>query len=372
MDHLPWAGSEELWFAAAKYLLETGHKLNIHYALYRGTSEKLDELAALGADVVPYGYKGVRFNYWVGNAIRKIYRIASNEPLIRKSAWKSADVVLVSQGGCHDGQGWLELLHRNQHPYAVLCQANTEAWWPSDEEAVRLRNYFRAAKQTYFVSKENLRLFRIQIGYEQKNSSVIWNPCQPGMPAKPLPWPCNLGSPLRMAMVGRIEPFAKGQDLMLEVLSQTKWKDRPLHVTIYGRGPWEQTARRIVEQRKLANVTFGGYARPDEIWKTHHMLALPSRHEGMSLAMIEAMWLGRPVLATAVAGAMSEIHHGQNGILAAAATVTLWDRAMEEAWACRHLWQTMGATAAAQIRQKMPANPGEILADNLISLAADK
>jgi glycosyltransferase involved in cell wall biosynthesis len=170
-----------------------------------------------------------------------------------------------------------------------------------------------------------------------------------------------------MAMVGRIEPFAKGQDLMIEVLSMEKWRQRNLSVSIYGKGPWEETAKKIVHNRKLTNVRFGGFSKPEEIWSKHHMLALPSRHEGMSLAMLEAMWLGRPVIATAVAGAMSEVVSGHNGFLCEAPTVALWDMAMEDAWNQRQLWREMGVNASIRIRQRMGANPVLDLSKLLIS-----
>ena len=86
--------------------------------------------------------------------------------------------------------------------------------------------------------------------------------------------------------------------------------------------------------------------------------------------MLEAMWLGRPVIATAVAGAMSEVVTGQNGFLCKAPTVALWDEAMEDAWSQRHLWQDMGANASIRIRQRMGVNPVLDLANHLSSQLA--
>ena len=371
MDHLPWAGSEELWYLAAEKLLSNGHQVDVHYAAYRGWSPKLGELVQKGARIFPFGFKNVRANYWVGGIVRKLKGDPKYAPLPHTSDWKEADLILVSQGGCHDGQGWLELLARRKRPFAVLCQANTEAWWPSDLEASRLCDLFQTARRTFFVSQENLRLFCAQTGFNGENSVVIWNPCQPNTPKEPIPWPSGTEGTNKIAIVGRIEPFAKGQDLMIEVMSQQKWRDRTCQVTIFGKGPWEQTARRIVRDRMLTNIVFGGYAEPQEIWENHHILALPSRHEGMALAMIEALWLGRPVVATAVAGAVSVIKEGLNGFLAPAATVPLWDEAMDKAWHSRDDWEKMGTHAAREIRKIFPPDPGESLAELLTQLVSD-
>jgi glycosyltransferase involved in cell wall biosynthesis len=272
------------------------------------------------------------------------------------SYWRNSDLVVVSQGACMDGLDWLERIHEAGKDYVILCQANMECMWPSDPLVERIDQVYSAARAVCFVSAENERLFRIQNGYQGTNTSIVWNPLQGDTPEHPLPWP-NQGATCQMAMVGRIEPFAKGQDLMLEVLSMDKWRGRDLTVTIYGKGPWEMTARKIVAQRSLNKIRFGGYAKPQQIWSNSHILALPSRHEGMSLAMLEAMWLGRPVVATAVAGARSEIVDGSNGFLAPAPTVELWDQAMEHAWQSRNQWCDMGLNAAVRIRARMNGNP---------------
>ena len=45
------------------------------------------------------------------------------------------------------------------------------------------------------------------------------------------------------------------------------------------------------------------------------MFVLPSRFEGLSLALLEAMAAGRPVVATAVSGTVEVVQDGETGIL---------------------------------------------------------
>jgi glycosyltransferase involved in cell wall biosynthesis len=368
MNALPWAGSEELWWGAAQELLSAGHDIHVYYPAVRGWAAQLTALREAGARIHPFGWKSPILTALAGLVGKRISRTPVVPPLPQSNAWRSMDLVLVSQGGCVDGQPWLDLLARRGIPYVVLCQANMECVWPDDQTAARLRHYFGNARSALFVSAENERLFRVQTGYEVQNTVVVWNPLQPSTPKEPIPWPAN-ESTWRMAAVGRIEPFAKGQDLLIEVLGRADWRARDLKLTIFGRGPWEMTARRLVEQRNLQNISFGGFATPAEIWEGHHILALPSRHEGMSLAMLEAMWLGRPILSTAVAGAMSEVQEGSNGFLSRAASVDSWAEAMENAWTQRQEWRAMGLSAAQSIRARMPANPKVALAELLVSCA---
>ena len=369
MGVLPWAGSEELWHGAAYSLLHQRHQVYSYYPRARGWAKPLDQLKEAGGVIHPYGIGASSMEkFW--------FKLKQRFPLVPATAkigtnhrdWRESDLVVISQGACIDGLDWLERIHNAGKHYVILCQANMECMWPDDHVVERMIRVYSAAKAVCFVSAENERLFRVQTGYEGANTSVVWNPLQPETPRGPMPWPDN-HEPWRMAMVGRIEPFAKGQDLMLEVLSMDKWRARNLRVTLYGKGPWEKTARKIIKQRKMENVQFGGYATLREIWSENHMLALPSRHEGMSLAMLEAMWLGRPVVATAVAGAISEIENGSTGFLASAASVDLWDHAMEEAWKKRNSWAIMGQAAAVRIRNRINGDPVQQFTAMLNSLA---
>jgi hypothetical protein len=370
MGVLPWAGSEELWLGAALALKSQGHEISAYYPKSRGWASPMDRLVEAGCRALSYG-PGPR--NWQKSLFKLKQKLSTSSfaTVTNDRPWLESDLTVVSQGACMDALPWLLRLHSTNKKYAIICQANMESYWPDDHAAEMLNRVFSAAMAVYFVSEENERLFRIQTGYEGTNTQIIWNPLQYGTPTHALEWPTECENSWRMAMVGRIEPFAKGQDLMLEVLSMKKWRQRNLNVSIYGKGPWEGTARKIVSNRRLSNVRFGGFSTPEEIWSSHHMLALPSRHEGMSLAMLEAMWLGRPVIATAVAGAMSEVVTGYNGFLCQAPTVALWDEAMEEAWSQRHLWREIGANASRRIRQRMGNDPIQDLSIRLVTLPSE-
>ncbi|MEM9481570.1 MAG: glycosyltransferase family 4 protein [Verrucomicrobiota bacterium] len=373
MAKLPWAGSEELWFLAAEHLRKRGSRVTVSFPAMRGRAEQLNRLSDHDIEVRPFGARKAlvrrlakSFFVFLGG------RIGTGEiPFPRPRVADLGEFVLVSQGAILDGLMWLEFLEEQKIPYAILCQANLEAQWPDDAIAARVRSAFGKARKVFFVSEENERLFRIQTGYELQNTSQVWNPLQPGTPADPLPWPQVNGDSLKLAMVGRVEPFAKGQDLVLEVLSMPKWKERSVKLTIYGNGPWADTLKLIVGNRGLTMIEDGGYASPAEIWKTHHALLLPSRHEGKSLAMLEALWLGRPVVATRLAGAPEEVVDGENGFLCEAPSVALLDEVLERAWKCRNDLPAMGERAAKRIRERMPEEPGVVLADEIAKLASE-
>src|SRR6266516_2159815 len=131
----------------------------------------------------------------------------------------------------------------------------------------------------------------------------------------------------------RVSP-AKGQDILFHVLASDKWRDRPVTVSLFGKGPMERGLRRLASRLGLeGRVRFCEYASEiEELWASHHALVLPSRYEGMPIALVEAMLCGRPAIVTDVAGHTELLKDGISGFVAAAPTVQHLDDAMERAW----------------------------------------
>jgi glycosyltransferase involved in cell wall biosynthesis len=97
---------------------------------------------------------------------------------------------------------------------------------------------------------------------------------------------------------------------------------------------------------------------------------MPSRIEGLPLAVVEAMLCGRPVVATDVAGA-ELVEDGITGFLAEAPSAGCVGNALERFWARKEEATEIGATAAERIRQLVPPNPVRVFADKIRGLLGD-
>ena len=80
-------------------------------------------------------------------------------------------------------------------------------------------------------------------------------------------------------------------------------------------------------------------------------MVLPSRFEGMSLAVVKAMLCGRPYVVTDVRGNRELAQDGVNGFLIKGPTVEFLEDAMERAWGNQHRLKGMGEVAARDARQ---------------------
>ncbi|MFN7141022.1 MAG: glycosyltransferase, partial [Limisphaerales bacterium] len=254
--------------------------------------------------------------------------------------------------------------------YASLVQANLEFIWPNDSQAERLIRVYQKARRAFFVSRGNLRLLETQLGTDLPNSEIVRNPFNLNCTV-PVAWPIDDG-PLKLACVGRLDPRAKGQDLVFGILASEFWRKRDISLSLFGSGEMEMGLRRLADRLRLSGrVQFCGHVDDvREIWANHHALILPSRFEGLPLAIVEAMLCGRPAIVTDVGGNAELVSEGMNGFIAEAATERHLGEAMERAWQKRADWKTMGMTAAAAIRRCIPLDPAAEFARKLINLAA--
>ena len=131
---------------------------------------------------------------------------------------------------------------------------------------------------------------------------------------------------------------------------------------------------RLVQRFKLeGRVTLAGYvSRIEDIWAENHVLVMPSRLEGLPLAMVEAMLCASPVVATDVAGHSEIVEDGVDGFLADAPTVGSIARALERLWEGRHELRLMGEAAAKNIRNCVPADPVGVFCQKIKCLLASK
>nr|WP_314445825.1 glycosyltransferase family 4 protein [uncultured Sphingomonas sp.] len=125
------------------------------------------------------------------------------------------------------------------------------------------------------------------------------------------------GSGVRMVLVGRLSP-EKGIGGLLQAMSLLASEQRP-ELVIVGDGPMRGKLEAMVGDLGLGGlVTFAGRRSEAETLAEiarSDFLVLPSFMEGLPIVLMEAMALGKPVIATRVAGIPELVTHGEHGLL---------------------------------------------------------
>jgi len=119
-----------------------------------------------------------------------------------------------------------------------------------------------------------------------------------------------------IGLVGRLDHWGKGHKELFSAMAQIRER-HPVHALIVGGGRREAEVRQLAESLGLGGeVHFLGQRRdvPD-LLNAMDIFVLPSYSEGVSLALLEAMAAGLPVIATAVGGLPEVVEHDKTGVL---------------------------------------------------------
>lgn len=348
----PWGGGEYCWSAVAERFARRGVQVNVSVMTWDRPVKQVEHLRSVGCRIFPRPKRSIPGRVWRRLFFRKGYAWHHV-----KRVGAGADLVVISQSGNTDGLPWMEAARGQGLDYALISQSANEQWWPEDETAERLAAGYEASRAAYFVSEANLALSRRQFVTPLSHAHVIRNPFNVQYDARP-PWPGDCSERLSLAYVASLYVNQKAQELLIQVLERPQWRARNVHVTLAGSGPYERGLRKTVANLRLTNVHFAGFVEDlEELWSHHHALVLPSRFEGLPLALVEAMLCARPAIVTDVAGHRELVRDGVNGFLAKAPTVDFLDEAMNRAWENRHRLKEMGETAARDVRQLVSADP---------------
>jgi glycosyltransferase involved in cell wall biosynthesis len=359
-----WGGSEVLWSKTAAILLQRGYTV---YVGSRYENGEIDSLIQSGAARFQLQFLPPRRSL-IKRAFGRLSGHSPHHDLFKDSLVKiNPRLVIISAGNNVDGADFMEYCLAESIPYVTVIQLVTEILWTfiNDDRIDQLRKLYSKSIQNFFVSKGNLELNNMLMAEVLSNSTIVNNPLGTSIASK-IDFPRPDAQQYNVAIVGRLETNHKGHDLLIQVLHQEKWKTRNIHFSFYGTGPHERMLKRLCNSYRVKNVDFmGQISNIEDIWRENQLLLLPSRMEGQSLALIEAMWCGRAAIVTNVGGASELIRENKTGFIAQYPDVTELDAAMERAWDKRYEWERMGIEAAEAVRELYKVDPAEHFANEL-------
>lgn len=122
--------------------------------------------------------------------------------------------------------------------------------------------------------------------------------------------------PLKLICVARLIE-RKGQHHLIQAIKQLNTTDLDVTLDLVGTGDSLKDYQQLTQQLGLeGRVNFSGYVPREEIGRWYQqadIFVLPSYNEGMSLAALEAMAAGLPLLLTRTGGTADLVKDGVNG-----------------------------------------------------------
>jgi len=160
----------------------------------------------------------------------------------------------------------------------------------------------------------------------------------------------------RLVCVGRLAE-QKGQLVLLQAARELVEQGENFEVLLIGDGPMRQQLERAIAQHGLeTTVRLLGWRDAQGVREAivrSRAMVLPSFAEGLPVVLMEALALGRPVIATQVAAIPELVQHRVNGWLVPPANVAALADAMREALhAPLELLARLGAAGARLVAQR--------------------
>ncbi|NHC43328.1 glycosyltransferase, partial [Bacillus sp. MM2020_1] len=121
---------------------------------------------------------------------------------------------------------------------------------------------------------------------------------------------------LRILTVGRLSD-EKGQDLAIHVLARLVKDGYKVKWYCLGEGNSRGKYESLIKKYKLENkfILLGTDPNPYPYMDQCNIYVQPSRHEGYCITLMEARYLGKPIITTCFTGANEQIINGETGII---------------------------------------------------------
>jgi glycosyltransferase involved in cell wall biosynthesis len=154
-----------------------------------------------------------------------------------------------------------------------------------------------------------------------------------------------------VGIVGRIVKV-KGHERLLDAMGRLSHLP-DLHLHVFGTGPLQAHCAALAGERGLSGrVTFHGFcANMASEMRSLDVLAMPSLHEGLPYALLEALYLRVPVVASAIGGLREVIEDGRSGILVPPGDDHALARSLERLYREPDLRKRLGEAGHRRVRE---------------------
>ncbi len=331
-DYSPNGGSEQLWRKAAVECSKRGNEVMVVIKKWNPEPFFINEFRKWGVSI----------NFKEPDSFNRVTKF---EP----------DLMVISIGDQDEGIEWYEHCLKNKIPYVIVNQLTKEPkYWPVKKDiAEQVKSGYLGAELVLFTGKNNHELMERRLDCKIPRAKIFYNPLDVDRDLV-IPFP-TMDDGLQLAIPANLSRVHKGQHLALQLFSLKKWRQRRIHLNIYGTGYDEDILKEQALEYHLNNVTFHGHIDDiTSVWKKNHAIFMPSFMEGLPLALVGAMLCERVPIVTNIGSHSEVIDDNISGFIANYPTVEALDEALERAFQKSAGWKKIGIKARMSILTFLP------------------
>ena len=287
-------GSERQFFLIAKNLVQKGYEIDVFTRKYPKLS-KYENIEGINIHRVSIGYLK-KFN--------KVFFIKNT--LINLIFKKKYNIVFSSQfGSC----SYVANLYKNLFNinYIVRSTGKEAGELSKNNKGIKKFNMTCRNATKIIAINETIKKDLMKLCVKDEQICRIGNGVEKNKKIDPI-------SNKNIVYCGRLEEI-KGIDLLLEAWGKIENNfDNDVYLEILGDGKLGDYLKN--KYRHLRKVKWIGTVYNSQKYiKKARILILPSRYEGVSNTLLEALSIGLPVIATKVGGNIEIINDNKNGVL---------------------------------------------------------
>ena len=350
MNGAAWGGSEELWYRSALWLAKNNYRVGICVFDWAGKEQKVKMLKDTGCRVYLLPGKKQTKTFLGKWRLRKAFA---------KVPFSEYQKIVFNQGGWKDityppfKDLYKSLSHYclSFHNYDTSEKLTTNRQHVLEEWITNARINIGASKKIFETIETN---FKIEIPKQK----ILINPVTFHPPGQPVQYPPTEGK-IIFVMIAALDIKRKAQDVLIKTLSKDKWKQRNWELQLYGVGPDRELLENVIAEHGLRSklVLKGFTSEIKEALTSAHIVLQITNKDAMPISVMEAMAIGRPVLASNVGDMPEWIIHGENGWIAKKADEISIDETLEYAWNNKNKWEMMGKNSFTRFRMRYPSDP---------------
>lgn len=152
-----------------------------------------------------------------------------------------------------------------------------------------------------------------EVGLDPDRVKLVPN----GVPSVPRRADKSMPESPALLMLGELG-VRKGTPELIEALASPELRQREWSATLAGNGPVDQYRTSVASLGLSGRISLPGWRNADQVRDLLHsadILILPSHHEGLPMAILEAMAAGVTVISTPVGAIPDAIIDGETGLL---------------------------------------------------------
>lgn len=356
MNGAAWGGSEELWFRTALWMSSNGYKVGIGCYDWAEKQTKINELKKAGCTI-----------YLLPNKKGLFKRLAVKKAL-NSIPFSEYDLTVVNQGG------WEEILHapftglyKKLPAYVILNHNYNENAVLSFSKQKLLQQWIAGAKMNFGATQKIFEVIERKFNISIEKKETLVNPITFAPDTLPGQYPELTNDTCTWVMLAELDTARKAQDILINALSSSKWKERNWQLHLYGKGKDKEKLEKLIVEQGLENKVFlkGFTTNIKQTLLDCHVLLQCTLIDAMPLSVVEAMATGRPCVVSKVGDMPVWVEEGVNGFICPAVSIEGIDEVMENCWQQKNNWTAMGKNAFNTFLKKYPQPYEEKIADIL-------